>query len=45
VTLDVGVRRRNGSLLARFELGVEVGGPAGRVGASLDEFDWGQDAA
>jgi hypothetical protein len=45
VTLDVGVRRRNGSLLARFELGVEFGGPAGRAGASLDDFDCDQDAA
>jgi len=45
LTLDVGVRRRNGSLLARFELGVEVGGPRRRVGPSLDDVDLDQDAA
>lgn len=45
LTLDVGIRRRNGSLVARFELGVELGAPAGRVGASLDDLDLDQDAA
>jgi hypothetical protein len=45
LTLDVGVRRRNGSLLARFELGIEVGGPPRSVIRSLDDFDLDQDAA
>jgi len=45
LTLDVGVRRRSGRLLARFELGVEVGGPARRTGPALDDPDLDLDAA
>lgn len=45
VTMDVGVRRRNGSLLARFELGIELGGPVGRADVELSETVFDQDAA
>jgi hypothetical protein len=45
LTLDVGVRRRDGSLLAQFELGIELGDPAGPVDEEIREALSSLDAA